>query len=284
MIGKLITLEELMKQFKGSLFTEVSALLGEIQGKAEVVTTTRGTQAVIPEIAPKLKVAISECNEAEMFVTGKALEPILDFFDYDPNKAGTYKQMQLPTLLYCARYAMNAEMETCGQFFLVERAKQHFIDDPAAFGDGVASAFPSAALDIHEASNCLAFDCWTASVFHTMKVLELGLQSLAMKLNVPCDRPNWGTMIDQIEKAIENARAERADADRKEKLEFYSRAATHFRYLKDAWRNHVMHVRRTSYNERQATNIFNHASDFMGELADHGLREEPDTETPDVGN
>ncbi|MFZ1980558.1 MAG: hypothetical protein WAU61_04570, partial [Smithella sp.] len=47
------------------------------------------------------------------------------------------------------------------------------------FGDFVNAKFPSASFDIIEAGNCFATARYTACVFHLMRVLEIGLSTLA---------------------------------------------------------------------------------------------------------
>jgi uncharacterized protein YjiS (DUF1127 family) len=54
--------------------------------------------------------------------------------------------------------------------------------------------------------------------------------------------------------------------------EQYSEAALHFRYLKNAWRNHIMHVRHT-YELPKSSQILGHVSDFLQALKDVGLKE-----------
>jgi len=51
------------------------------------------------------------------------------------------------------------------------------------FGDDVAKKFPSASVDIEEAGKCLALDRGTATVFHLMRAMEVGLRALAKSLN-----------------------------------------------------------------------------------------------------
>jgi len=48
-------------------------------------------------------------------------------------------------------------------------------------------------------------------------------------------------------------------------------AATQFRFIKNAWRNHAMHARAT-YDETQAREIYNSVGAFLRQLANH-LRE-----------
>mgnify|MGYP001585324592 CR=1 FL=1 len=69
------------------------------------------------------------------------------------------------------------------RFFYVEKDRQQYLANENLFGEQVAKAFPSAEADIQDAGRCLAFNRWTASVFHSMRVLEIGLNALAKELN-----------------------------------------------------------------------------------------------------
>ncbi|HEY5572189.1 MAG TPA: hypothetical protein VIK64_04155, partial [Anaerolineales bacterium] len=83
---------------------------------------------------------------------------------------------------------------------------------------------------------------------------------MARELGVTLKQDNWGEAINLIEQAIAKISA---DPDSKS---FFSEAATHFRLLKDAWRNHVMHAR-SKYTEEEADIIFRSVKAFMGQLA-----------------
>lgn len=70
-----------------------------------------------------------------------------------------------------------AQKELRGKaFFYVpaERIKFHpTVNNPHIFGEGVATAFPSAAFDISESGICLSLARGTASVAHLMRALEI---------------------------------------------------------------------------------------------------------------
>jgi hypothetical protein len=155
-------------------------------------------------------------------------------------------------------------------FFSIEPSKQDLLDENQ-FGDSVAEAFPSATEDINHAAQCLALDQWTASVFHSMRVLGIGLNALARNLGVT-DEENWKTIIDKIEKEIRMIDEAFPKEKRKTIGKFNAEAALQFHYFKNAWRNHVMHVRDT-YDEQRAESIFRHVKDFMVHLATE-LKEE----------
>jgi hypothetical protein len=135
------------------------------------------------------------------------------------------------------------------------------------FGSQVSQQFPSAILEVEEAAKCLALGRATATVFHCMRILELGLNSLAREFGVRFEHRNWENVINDIEAAIKKISSDpNRAADWKNLVHFCSEAAVQFRFFKDAWRNYSMHVHER-YNEEYATLVFNSVKEFMKQLA-----------------
>ncbi len=105
-----------------------------------------------------------------------------------------------------------------------------------------------------------------------MRILERRLGSLATKFSVDFSHTNWHNVIEEVEKKIRKMDSS-FGADWKEQQKFCSQAATHFMFLKEGWRNHVMHVRDVPYDEGRALSVFGHVREFMQALADGGLAE-----------
>ncbi len=119
---------------------------------------------------------------------------------------------------------------------------------------------------MEEASNCIAVGRYTASVFHVMRVLEVGLQALATKLGfgLNVDR-NWQEILNDVNGAIK--RLPRTTPAEKEFHGKCSAAAVLLQQVKDAWRNAVMHPR-ASYREQQAIDILSCAKALMQKLVE----------------
>jgi hypothetical protein len=143
------------------------------------------------------------------------------------------------------------------------------------FGDAVADAFPSANYEISEAGWCLALTRGSASVFHLMRALEIGLAAFGSVFGVSLAHTNWDPALREIESKIREMHKDptwKVLPDCKEKQESYAQAASHFGILKDAWRNYTMHVRGV-YTEDGAEQIFMSVKGFMQKLASLGLKE-----------
>jgi hypothetical protein len=172
------------------------------------------------------------------------------------------------------RNAFVSELNAITFLYLPLSRQQFYVGDDASaapFGGQVLSAFPSAALDMREASNAFALERWPATVFHLMRVLEFGLAALGDRFGVNVERSTWHTAIEAIEGKIRKIDPS-AGADWKQQQKDFSDAATQFMFFKDAWRNHVMHVRDT-YDEGRTASIWQHVSEFMNKLTSIGLRE-----------
>jgi hypothetical protein len=144
-----------------------------------------------------------------------------------------------------------------------EKAKE----EVPLFGNSVDKSFPSVKYDIAEAGNCFALNRYTACVFHLMRVLEIGLAVFAKQFNVSSDHSNWHNIIEQIESKIRGMGSDPAKtANWKSEQEFYAKIASHFMFLKDAWRNNAMHARE-KYTGEEAKRIMENVRAFMQKLA-----------------
>jgi hypothetical protein len=136
--------------------------------------------------------------------------------------------------------------------FVMPAANAALYDQPQPlFGDGVDDAFPSSAEDIAEAGRCLALARWTAAVMHLMRALETPLALLAAHVDVS-PAANWNKSLNDIEAKL-RAVSKREHGALEE--QWAAEAASQFRAIKNAWRNHAMHGL-SFYDEARATEIF----------------------------
>lgn len=155
-------------------------------------------------------------------------------------------------------------------FLMVSELDRHLYEQKTPpFGERVEAVFSTANKDIAAACRCFALDEWTASVFHLMRVLELGLRAFAEKVGLDQEaivNENWKNIIDRVESKIRRIELESKSSEKAKKLQEYSAAAAQFRYFKDAWRNHVSHAH-VSYDGREAEIIFAHVKAFIIQMA-----------------
>jgi hypothetical protein len=156
------------------------------------------------------------------------------------------------------------------KFAYIPPPDDKFFEQEQLFGDEVYDNFPSAREEIKDAGNCLASGLHTATVFHLMRVAEIGLRILArdrrVKIKVKLDYAEWQTIIDGIQKKVDAMSQAKRGPKRAAALEFYRGILGEFSAFKDVFRNHVMHSR-VRYDEGKARSAMQHVSEFMKRLA-----------------
>jgi hypothetical protein len=134
-----------------------------------------------------------------------------------------------------------------------------------SFGRATIEAFISTEFDVQEAGKCFALQRFTACVFHCMRIMEVGLEALANELRIDV-ATNWNKALNLVEKEIRGRSVATHGEAWKSDEAFFSEAATHFRVVKNAWRNHTMHKREV-FDEERARGILQSTADFMRHLA-----------------
>jgi hypothetical protein len=169
-------------------------------------------------------------------------------------------------------------------FVQVIRDAAMFFENPELLGKEVLQGFPACREDIVCAGNCVAVGMGTSAVFHMMRVAEMGLRAFARHLGllrvienkkkgktVPIEYAQWEKIIDQLGDKIDaKLLPMKRGVSKQKKQEFYYSALNEVSSFKDAWRNHVMHVRQT-YSLEDAAAVIAHVGRFMASLAEHGI-------------
>jgi hypothetical protein len=136
-------------------------------------------------------------------------------------------------------------------------------------GSPSANAFPSLWFDCEEAAKCLCLGRSTACVFHSMRMLEVGIKAFARKLDIddpakPADR-NWGVILRTIKSKID---AEYPASKRLPGTEgaFLESLYATLDAVKNPWRNATMHVENI-YTEEEARHILTNVASFIQKMA-----------------
>jgi hypothetical protein len=136
----------------------------------------------------------------------------------------------------------------------------------------VREKFPVTSSEIFAAVDCWALGQSTASVFRLMRTAEYGLRALARERRVKLPRKqvlewaDWRTVIDEINRKVQAIANKRRGPARDAALEFYRGALGSLEGFKDAYRNNVMHTRK-SYTTAEALSVMHHVREFMNRLA-----------------
>ena len=146
---------------------------------------------------------------------------------------------------------------------------KHYNDESVLTEHG-RGQFPRAHAELVLAGNCLAADCNTASVFHSMRAAERALHAhaemLGVKFPFSIDLADWKNVIEGIEAKVVNLKVLPKSDTKSDETTFHSKAANQYWYLKDAWRNHVAHARE-DYDQHQARTILTHVADLIEHLS-----------------
>lgn len=171
--------------------------------------------------------------------------------------------------------ALDSEMKSKMFVFLPHHRRKYFI--PSKFiPNTIEEPFPLARNELVEAGKCFAFDRYTASVFHCMRAIEIGLRAMAVHLAIdefkyPLEQADWEGIIRKIESKILGMKDLPRTAEKDDSQNFNSSAAMEFRYFKDGWRVRVAHTRET-YDETSAIRVLEHAVTFI-EILSSRLKE-----------
>ncbi len=254
-----------MKEFDLGTFYNIGFLLNHLKKYPNINTNATRIEKILSDIG-------AACGEIALNETVKVInECIRDF--------GKLNSTQIACRIDEIDRAISREMDS--HLFMripLDRAEYYQSWGEAKrekegkeiplFGNAVNTNFTSATFDIVEAGNCFAVGRYTACVFHLMRVLEIGLSTLANKFNVPSNHTNWQNIIDQIEERIRSMGSDQnKPATWKEEEQFYSQVATQFIFLKNAWRNYTVHVRGGKYTDEEAENIMRSVLAFMQKLS-----------------
>lgn len=150
------------------------------------------------------------------------------------------------------------------------------------FGETVDQAFPGASMEIRDAARCLALGQGTASVFHCMRALEPALRALGAEFGVEMlESDNWNSVLNDIQTAVRDRENSKRRPHWKEDEPYYMEACTHFFIIKNAWRNHTMHLK-LRFTEQEALRVYEHTRTFMQHLATR-LSEDVEGASPEQG-
>jgi hypothetical protein len=135
----------------------------------------------------------------------------------------------------------------------------------------VEAPFPNAAKELEAAGRCYAYGEPDASMFHSMRALDIVLGLLAAAVGVNAEK-NWQNVLNDIEAKLKAASGgpKKTEAD-KQREHFYAQLAAQFKFFKDGWRNYTMHAKER-YSDRDAEQMLKHVEYFLI-LASEQLKE-----------
>jgi hypothetical protein len=140
------------------------------------------------------------------------------------------------------------------------------------FGNDVELKYPSAAFEIDEAGKCYGLSRPTASVFHLMRVMEIGIRAVSRCLGIPdpvrpADR-NWGNILKAIKNDLDahGGQSPTKNWNNPTDRQFFEGAYASLDAVRVAWRNTTMHVE-NKYTADEAEHIYIAVRGFVRQLA-----------------
>lgn len=264
MFPKYITLEELMKRVRAELLADLSSSMGmlailDLAAKEQKACMSLKTR----DLLEKMESIEKECHDSGLEVSAISTRIIAGLL----KKSTVIKGKELSELLDEANKLHSTLLKEMSltTFFTIEPNKQQYLTQNL-FGEAVTDAFPSAIVDIEEAGKCLAFERWTAGVFHLMRVAEVGIRALGGTLELPAStNRSWEAILRKCDDELKKPLTDRSTVWKSDD-QFFAEAVAMLRSVKDAWRNPTMHIEKV-YTEEQAESIWNAVKGLMKHLA-----------------
>jgi hypothetical protein len=164
---------------------------------------------------------------------------------------------------------LRRELSLVNLFVLEPASHRYFEPQCPLFGVDFELRYPSAAYDLEEAAKCLALSRATASVFHLMRIMEIGIRAIARCLKMPEPikpaEKNWAIILRNIKSEIDARNAQNGWQNALDR-EFFEGSHALLEAVRVAWRNTTMHVE-NKYNSDEAEQILLAVRGFMRQLA-----------------
>jgi hypothetical protein len=258
-----------MFQFKGKTFYQLSRLLSALEtytsiaasggsqlpddvAPVEIVTTIHGT----------LRSYRARIEQAQLAFSLKGFDRFIESL-----ATNTLTIRQVETQAKELQRRILDELDETN-LWQVSKERTKFLNRDL-FGFEQTGKFSDSWKDIEEAGKCLAFERGTASVFHLMRVMEVGLQALGKSLNDPTldpkTNPSWEKILGRGDRELAKYLKDRTP-EWQTNEEFFSTAHANLRAVKDGWRNKTIHVER-NYDPEEAEEVWNAVKAFMRHLA-----------------
>ncbi len=266
-LQRLVSLWDIMINYGlGNLSTWIPAMNSEEKGLLALdslapclVDTVKFIELLLPLIG----------HECRVIGARAALHRLIMFDSVLRNGNVTNGEMAFE--LKALRQAIDGDFKSTHLYLYSERQAGLILSFGADW-ESILKRFASVRDDAFAATDCCALGHGTASVFHSMRVAEIGLRVLAKerRVRLPRERPielaEWRAIIDATEKKAAELRNCPVSAKRDDAVSFYQGALGELQAFKDVYRNNVCHTR-DNFDDNQALSVLTHVRGLMGRLA-----------------
>lgn len=153
-----------------------------------------------------------------------------------------------------------------------ENARYVFKVSSELMDPAIVDRFPSASADIEATYQCFMFECYSASMFHLMRVLEVSSSRTWRDFRTKDPKPSWGSVLNHVEKVVLRTKHQDLSESVKPHRRMLEAVLPHMQAIQRAWRNKFSHVDNKivpaePIGERMATQILTAVEAFMYRLA-----------------
>jgi hypothetical protein len=143
-------------------------------------------------------------------------------------------------------------------FVYISSERASYFKRTVTENSAITLCFPSAERELLAAGRCYALGEPDASIFHSMRALEICLLSLCVRFSV--ETGQWETMINNIEAKIRQIGHSKQQGVKKSEQDiqdehYFGQIATQLHFFKNGWRNYVMHIKE-HYSDRDARQMW----------------------------
>jgi hypothetical protein len=180
------------------------------------ISTENGRFATdLPQMISELRVRIGEDIQDCVFYCVNETPILQKFFKRDP-EAALEDPMRVPPLIY-------KQLEEIFDRKMIER-------------------FPETIDDFIAAAECFVKDCFTAAVFHLMRVIEFGILQIAFLAEIHDPKPSWGAVLGKLDKYAYRTDYKDLPPKVQPNIELIRKLLPKMHAVQHAWRNKIIHV------------------------------------------
>jgi len=276
--GRLVSQMEIMVPFSASYALVVSRGIGSIQTLLKVLETEKAPpndpawETVIIQIQELLSAIGLFCSHLNLESTADQCQRIKGRI-FERTNPEPIEAAEIINLITDLRQRFEDELSRIDFGFIPKAKAPYYLG--YSFGREFDKKFPELRREVEDAARSYSHDLYTASVFHLMRVMEVGVQYFGRQLGVKLTTTptgnqsirelTWKEILDGIRGKIKGpyktTKAKRRSEERQALV-------SHLEAVKEAWRNPTMHPR-ASYDESECLNILNHVKAFMSDLSVH---------------
>lgn len=156
-------------------------------------------------------------------------------------------------------------------FLTIPRERAVYWENPNLISEAIKEYYPKIVKEMTEAGSCYACGLYTASVFHMMRAVEVGLHQVSEALQISnIGVEQQGIIISKIEKAVSDLKELPKGQKKSEQQQFFSEVLIDFRLFKDAYRNYCSHSK-VFYTEKQSQKVIKAVFDFFEKISTKNL-------------